>query len=193
MRLQEGIYQSLLSKFPHKWGAAKNNPSHGVTHTGTEVCTASFPGGMGELGCANPEVPTATATWRWPTRAFWVAWSTAPVSEWLDTVSSKAAQSPAWLWEEANYPKEPAARIPLWHSRAPPTLARALEHPWSTYLLAFIQGDCFDTQFKRSGRCGLHIHLGPLAQPTKVSLDLTELHGAMPIWPREGFTHTGVF
>lgn len=115
MRLKEGIFQSPLSKFPHRWGAAKSNPSHGVTHTGAEVCTASFPGGMGELGCADLEVPTAIATWRWPTCAFWVAWIIAPVSwvaRWV-SVSSKAAHPSAWLWEKANDPKELPARISL--------------------------------------------------------------------------------
>ena len=85
------ISLSPLSRFPQRWEAAKNNPSHGVTHMGAEACAASFPGGMQVSGCVNPEVFPGTDTWKWPTCASWVAWSTASVSAGL-IVSSKAAQ-----------------------------------------------------------------------------------------------------
>lgn len=72
--------------------------------------------------------------------------------------------------------KGAGCQSPLQHSRAASTLARALQHPWSTYLLALTQGNCFDTQFIRSGRFALCVHLWIIVPTNKSQPALIELH-----------------
>lgn len=58
------------------------------------------------------------------------------------------------------------------------------QEPWSipgVRLPAFIWGDHFDTQFKRSERFDLHVYLWTIIQDNKSQSGLIELHGAMSV------------
>lgn len=158
--------QSLPWSYPHRRLSVCSKLSR--RYAGIRVCKSRGPPRQWHLEAANLCLLGGLKRWT-------------PVSVQLDTASSKAVQSLVQLQEEANHPKELAASPSLWHSRASHTLARALEHPWSTCLLAFIQGNCFDTQFKRSGRFALHVHLWTIIPGNKSRPGLTELHGAMPV------------
>lgn len=182
MRLKEGIFQSPLSNFPIDEELQRTIPPMELPTQVLKCAQQAFLEVWGNQGVQiqrflvplPPEggqlVPSG-----WPE-------SQHQSLEWLVEFQSAARLH---IPQPGCGKKQTTQRSCLpespWHSIAPPTLAGALEHPWSTCLLAFTQGDCFDNQFKRAGRFGLYIHRRPLFQPTKVSLDLTELHGAVPV------------